>query len=153
MTSGKRFFTQEKDLQGSWSSLGGGSVATGPPGWINLSPQAGALGVCTALGSRAAVCAQGVFCRRKWRHWYSHGFIRGFFGGKWASISEWWQRRGPIPTSGVLRAAQLMELSDSFAFHQLLFMCHSCSGLSCRKWLQWPDCKGQLAVNLKSPRS
>lgn len=42
----------------------GRSVPTGPPGWINLfSPAAGSLGVCTAQGSRAAVCAQGVFCR------------------------------------------------------------------------------------------
>lgn len=52
MTSGKRFFTQEKDIQGSWSSLGGQS-SLGP--WLDKPFFPAALG---ALGSALPQAAE-----------------------------------------------------------------------------------------------
>lgn len=65
------------------------------------------------------------------------------------SISEWWWGRGPVPSSGVLRAAQFTEWADSYASHQLVPMCRSHFGLQLqpvRDGCSNLACKGQPAV-------
>lgn len=75
--------------------------------------------------------------------------IWGFFGKVRPSTSEWWQGRGPIPSSGVLRTAQFMEWADSYSSHQLVPTCRSRFGLQLqpvRDGCSNLACKGQPAV-------
>lgn len=117
--------------------------------WLDkpFFPAAGSLGVCNALGSRAAVCAQGVFCRGKWRHWYSHSSICRVF---WkmdfhfrmvtekGPYSQPWCAQG-CPVHGAVR--QLCLPPAAARVSQLLWAAatacrDACSGLTARDNLQ-----------------